>query len=74
MVYLIHFSEKLHHAQPYIGKDGTAKASLNLHCNSIKVHGRNGTGKSKDSEGNTEQKPAIENIAVITEPMDDLPF
>ena len=60
--------------QPYIGKDGTAKASLNMHCNTIKVHGSSTSGKVKEIGGETEQKPAIENIAAITEPMDDMPF
>ncbi len=57
--------------QSYIGKDGTAKASLNMHCNTIKVHG---TGKAGESETSAETKPAIENIAAITEPLDDIQF
>ena len=60
--------------QPYIGKDGTAKASLNMHCNAIKVNGRNSSGKTKETGTGTGQKPVIENIAAITEPMDDMPF
>ncbi len=60
--------------QPYIGKDGTAKASLNMHCNTIKVHGGNGSGKVKETGISAEEKPVIENIAAITEPMDDMPF
>lgn len=60
--------------QPYIGKDGTAKAYLNLHCNTIKVHGGNTSDKAKEEGEGKEEKPAIENIAAITEPMDDIPF
>ena len=60
--------------QPYIGKDGTAKAPLNMHCNTIKVHGASSAGKAKDNEGGTTEKNPIENIAAITEPMDDIPF
>ncbi len=60
--------------QPYIGKDGTAKASLNMHCNTIKVHGGNSFGKAKETRTGTGEKPDIENIAAITEPMDDIPF
>ncbi len=60
--------------QPYIGKDGTAKASLNMHCYNIKVHGGNSTSKAKETGAGTGGKPVIENIAAITEPMDDMPF
>ena len=60
--------------QPYIGKDGTAKASLNMHCNTIKVHGGNISGKLKEGGEGKQERPAIENIAAITEPMDDIPF
>ncbi len=60
--------------QPYIGRDGTAKASLNMHCNSIKVHGGNTSGKSKENETVEKETPTVENMAAITEPMDDMPF
>ncbi len=60
--------------QPYIGKDGTAKASLNMHCNSIKVHGGNTSGKSKENATGEKGTLPIKNIAAITEPMDDMPF
>ena len=60
--------------RPYIGKDGTAKASFNMHCNTIKVHGGNLSGRTKETDNGREEKAAIENIAAITEPMDDIPF
>lgn len=60
--------------QPYIGKDGTAKASLNMHCNTIKVHSGSARGKEEENSDNKVEKPVIENIAAITEPMDDIPF
>ena len=59
--------------QPYIGKDGTAKASLNMHCNNIKVHSGSGR-KGEAKEVTTPAQAPVENIAAITEPMDDMPF
>ena len=60
--------------QPYICKDGTAKASLNMHCNAIKVHGGSASNKEKENIESKDKKPTIEHIAAITEPMDDMPF
>lgn len=57
----------------YIGTDSEPKASLNLHCNSIKVHGLT----SKKQKGNSEEaKPEapIESMAAQMEPEDDIPF
>ena len=57
----------------YIGTDNEPKASLNLHCNSIKVHGLT----SKKQHGNMEkakQEAPVESVAVQTEPDDDIPF
>ncbi|TKK66358.1 single-stranded DNA-binding protein [Ilyomonas limi] len=57
----------------YIGTDNEPKASLNLHCNSIKVHG----SSSKKQHGNSEEaKPEapVENMVAQMEPEDDIPF
>lgn len=44
--------------------EGEAKASLNFHVNSIKLHGKS----------NAATKETIPAAAEITEPLDDLPF
>ncbi len=44
--------------------EGEAKASLNFHVNSIKLHGKS----------NAASKETIPAAAEITEPIDDLPF
>ena len=57
----------------YTNTDNEPKASLNLHCNNIKVHGK--TAKKEVAEtGDVKTESPIENIAAITEPMDDMPF
>src|SRR4051794_15875611 len=56
----------------YIGTDSEPKASLNLHCNSIKVHG--GDKKKATINATAKEAAAIENIAAITESEDDIPF
>src|SRR4051794_10410924 len=57
----------------YIGTDNEPKASLNLHCNSIKVHHLT----SKKQHGNMEEakkEAPVESIAIQAEPDDDIPF
>jgi single-strand DNA-binding protein len=48
----------------WINREGEAKASLNFHVNSIKLHGKGGL---------TETKPAV-TAEPLTNPADDLPF
>lgn len=48
--------------------EGEAKASLNFHVNSIKLHGKAG---STTNAATTETVPVVE---AITEPLEDLPF
>ena len=50
----------------YIHMDGTARASLTFHVNSIKIHSK---GKSQSIENTS----SIE-VSSITEPLEDLPF
>ena len=50
----------------YIHMDGTARASLTLHVNSIKIH-------SKGKNQSIERTSSIE-ASSITEPIEDLPF
>jgi single-strand DNA-binding protein len=57
----------------YIGTDNEPKASLNLHCNSIKVHGLTSKKQYENME-KAEQETPVESIAVQTEPDDDIPF
>ncbi len=57
----------------YVGANNEPKASLHLHCNSIKVHGKT-TEKEVEETGDVKEESPIENIAAITEPMDDMPF
>ncbi|MGI8584355.1 MAG: single-stranded DNA-binding protein [Chitinophagaceae bacterium] len=56
------------HVNAYIGADGNAKASLNCHVNTIKLH----------SDGKQSSKVPKENAGVSVssneEPVDDLPF
>ena len=64
------------YVRAYMGTDNEPKASLNIHCNSIKVHGSRGVNNSSSSdilEPSTGESK-IENIAAITEPAEDLPF
>ena len=57
----------------YTSADNEPKASLNLHCNNIKVHGK--TAKKEVAEtGDVKNESPIENISAITEPMEDMPF
>lgn len=64
------------YVRAYLGTDNEPKASLNIHCNSIKMHGSRGVNSSSSpdvmepSTGETQ----IENIVAITEPAEDLPF
>lgn len=61
----------------YMGTDSEPKASLNLHCSTIKVHGvtgKKGNSNQEDAGQETRVKTVIENIAAITEPMEDIPF
>ena len=51
----------------YIHMDGTARASLTFHVNSIKIHSK---GKSQSIE----KTSSIEVASSITEPLEDLPF
>lgn len=65
------------YATAFAAKDGTAKASLNFHCNSIKVHATNRAQESKNLPEEDEKKQvqaASFSAAGVTEPMDDLPF
>ena len=56
----------------YNGANNEPKATLNFHCNSIKVHGG---GKKETANNETVNGEAlIENIAAITQPEDDIPF
>jgi single-strand DNA-binding protein len=57
----------------YIGTDNEPKASLNLHCNSIKVHGLT-SKKQNENLAKPKQEAPVESIAVQTEPDDDIPF
>ncbi len=57
----------------YTGADNEPKASLNLHCNNIKAHGKTAR-KDVENEDIIKEKSPIENIAAITEPMEDTPF
>ena len=57
----------------YAGTEGEPKASLHLHCNSIKVHGKTAKKEAGDNKP-IQENAAIENIAAITEPMEDMPF
>lgn len=60
----------------YNGIDSEPKASLHLHCNTIKVHSSKGS-KEPDSSGKVDEqlhKTKIKNISAITEPAEDLPF
>ena len=57
----------------YTGADNEPKASLNLLCNSIKVHGKT-TKKEVAETGDVKKESPIDNIAAITEPMEDMPF
>ena len=57
----------------YTGADNEPKASLNLHCNNIKVHGKTAKKEVAETEDVKNESP-IENIAAITEPMEDMPF
>lgn len=64
-------------AGAYVNKQGEAKASLHFHCNGIKVFGitHKKEGENKEVESADKATPqVIENIAAITEPMDDMPF
>ena len=60
----------------YTGRDGEPKAATNFRCRRINVFGvtakREPTG-GKEEEGET-TVGKIENIAAITEPMEDMPF
>ena len=56
----------------YISTDGEAKASLNAHCNNIKVHGRAKREVASDTTGNQEETRT--NLAAITAVEDDIPF
>jgi single-strand DNA-binding protein len=47
--------------------EGNAKASLTLHVNNIKVHGKLRGAKTIEQE-------AVQSRASVTEPMEDLPF
>lgn len=55
--------------------EGEAKASLNFHVNSIKLH-----GKSKGADNGNEtpvvpmNKTTLKNADKVTEPLEDLPF
>ena len=51
----------------YNGMDGEAKASLNAHVNTIKVHHSSG-------KGSVESVPTNATPKALTEPVDDLPF
>ena len=65
------------YVRAYMGTDSEPKASLNLHCNTIKVHGSKGRKESDSSASATDiqtEETKIENIAAITEPAEDLPF
>ncbi len=64
------------YVRAYMGTDNEPKASLHLHCNTIKVHTSKGLKVSGSSEATDEQpqETQIENIAAITEPAEDLPF
>lgn len=53
--------------QAYNGMDGEAKATLNAHINTIKVHHSN-------SKGSVESVAANPASSALTEPLDDLPF
>ncbi len=48
--------------------EGEAKASLNFHVNSIKLHGK------ANAATNAATKETVPAAAEITEPIDDLPF
>ncbi len=64
------------YVRAYMGTDSEPKASLHLHCNSIKVYSSKGR-KEPDSSGELDKQPQekeIENISAITEPAEDLPF
>jgi len=62
-------------ANAWTNAEGEAKASLNLHVNYIKLH-----GKPKGSEtpvvpmNGKEKKTALVNAYEVTEPSEDLPF
>lgn len=59
----------------YVSKDGETKAAAKLRCRHIKVFGV--TAKREITGGEEKEETAkgkIENIAAITEPMDDIPF
>ena len=58
----------------YIGTDNEPKASLNLHCNSIKVHGLTSKKQMVEKE-EVKQETAIENITAIAASTDEeMPF
>lgn len=60
------------YATAYTASDGEAKASIEFHTNTIKVHGMIGGGDGTQ-KGVGKVKQAARNAAV-TEPADDLPF
>jgi single-strand DNA-binding protein len=50
----------------YMGKDGTAKATLTFHVNTIKLHGK--------ANGGSVETAAVITMAAVAAPTDDLPF
>ena len=56
----------------YANADGEPKASLNFHCNSLKVHGISKKRSISDEYAN--QEAPTENTVAMTEPLDDIPF
>ena len=64
------------YVRAYMSTNNEPKASLNLHCNSIKVHTTTGKKEGESTDVTNEEQPQvqIENIIAITEPMDDIPF
>ena len=64
------------YVRAYMSNNNEPKASLNLHCNSIKVHGTTGKKEGESTDAANEEQPQvqIETISAITEPAEDLPF
>lgn len=72
---LVEVSGRLY-ATAFVSKDGEPKASLNVHCNRIKVH-RNGAKKTISSEPEPLSALPSEQQATsptATQPEDDIPF